>query len=104
MRPPTPASTIRRVSCWPNAGPSATCPRPSGLLLLSVQAGEMVENPVFLLKMGLVIAADLNALAFHASPRWLTDGMQAPRARLHAVLSLLFRVAVIVCARMLAYV
>jgi len=79
---------------------------PSGLLLFSAQAGDMAANQVFLLKMGLVIAAGLNALAFHLSPWWRTGGAQAPgpRARLHAGLSLLFWIAVITCGRMLAYV
>lgn len=79
---------------------------PSGLLLLSAQAGEMLANPVFLLKMGLAVAAGLNALAFHLSPWWRADvpPVPTPRARAHAALSLLFWTAVIACGRMLAYV
>jgi hypothetical protein len=79
---------------------------PSGLLLLSAQAADMLANPVFLLKMGLVVAAGLNALGFHLSPWWRTGGARAPdpRARLHAGASLLLWIAVIACGRMLAYV
>jgi hypothetical protein len=79
---------------------------PSGLLLLSAQAADMLANPVFLLKMGLVVAAGLNALAFHLGSWWRTNGSGAPppAARANAALSLLFWVAVIACGRMLAYV
>jgi hypothetical protein len=80
---------------------------PSGLLLFAAQPAEMLGNPVFLLKMGLVVIAGLNALAFHLSPWWRGDGPVAEaggRARLHAAVSLLFWMAVIVCGRMIAYV
>ena len=79
---------------------------PSGLLLLSAQAADMLRNPVFLLKMGLVVVAGLNALAFHLGSWWRADGSGAPTvaARVNAALSLLFWVAVIACGRMLAYV
>lgn len=79
---------------------------PSGLLLLSAQAADMLRNPVFLLKMGLVVVAGLNALAFHLGSWWRTRGSGATTvaARVNAALSLLFWVAVIACRRMLAYV
>lgn len=80
---------------------------PSGLLLFSVQPADMLANPVFLLKMGLVAAAALNAAAFHAGRWWRTAGAAdaaPPAARLHGALSLLFWIAVIACGRMLAYV
>ena len=79
---------------------------PSGLLLLSAQAADMLRNPVFLLKMVLVVVAGLNALAFHLGSWWRTRGNGAPTvaARVNAALSLLFWIAVIACGRMLAYV
>ena len=79
---------------------------PSGLLLLSAQAADMLRNPVFLLKMVLVVVAGLNALAFHLGSWWRTRGSGAPTvaARVNAALSLLFWIAVIACGRMLAYV
>lgn len=79
---------------------------PSGLLMLSAQAGEMLGNPVFLLKLALVAAAGLNALAFHLSPWWRggAAGAVPRRARVQALLSLLLWMAVIACGRMLAYV
>jgi len=79
---------------------------PSGLLLFSAQAADMLANPVFLLKMGLVVAAALNAAAFHASRWWRTAGIaDAPPfgARLHAALSLACWATVIACGRLLAY-
>ena len=79
---------------------------PSGLLLFSAQAAEMVRNPVFLLKMGLVMVAGSNALAFHLGPWWRSGGAGMPTvaARVHAAVSLLVWIAVITCGRMLAYV
>ena len=47
---------------------------PSGVLLFSSQPADMLANPVFLLKMGLVAAAGLNALAYHRSPWWRAAG------------------------------
>ncbi len=80
---------------------------PSGLLLFAAGAPELAANRVFLLKLALIVAASLNALAFHIGPwrvgaRWQE---RAPlRARLHAALSLLLWLAVIACGRLLAYV
>lgn len=80
---------------------------PSGLLLFAAEAPALAANRVFLLKLALIVAAGLNALAFHIGPwrvgaRWRD---QAPlRARLHAALSLLLWLAVIACGRLLAYV
>ena len=80
---------------------------PSGLMLFAAEAPDLAANRVFLLKLGLIVVAGLNALAFHAGPwrsaeRW--QGPGPPRARLHALLSLLLWLAVIACGRLLAYV
>jgi hypothetical protein len=80
---------------------------PSGILLFAAEAPGLAANRVFLLKLLLIGAAGLNALAFHAGPyraagRW--QGRAPPRARLHAALSLLLWLAVIACGRLLAYV
>ncbi|MCS0590302.1 DUF6644 family protein [Massilia norwichensis] len=80
---------------------------PSGLLLFAAEAPDLAANRVFLLKLVLIAVAGLNALAFHAGPyrsaeRW--DSRAPPRARLHAVLSLLLWLTVIACGRLLAYV
>ena len=100
-----PRDLARHLLPW-SAG-SLLLVAPSGLLLFAAQPADMLGNPVFLLKMGLVIAAGLNALAFHLSPWWRTAGAMAEadgRARVHAGLSLLFWVGAIACGRMLAYV
>jgi hypothetical protein len=80
---------------------------PTGLLLFAAEAPDLAANRVFLLKLGLIGLAALNALAFHAGPyraaaRW--QGRAPPRACLHAVLSLLLWLAVIASGRLLAYV
>nr|WP_314542859.1 DUF6644 family protein [uncultured Massilia sp.] len=79
---------------------------PSGLLLFATQAPDFLANPAFLLKLALIAAAALNALAFHLGP-WRTapdSGPVAAGARLQASLSILLWVAVIASGRMLAYV
>ena len=79
---------------------------PTGLLLFVADPEALLANPVFLLKLGLIAVAGLNALAFHAGPyrgadRWPA---RAPgRAVLHALLSLGLWIAVIACGRLLAY-
>jgi hypothetical protein len=80
---------------------------PSGLLLFAAEAPDLAANRVFLLKLVMIVAAGLNALAFHAGPyraaaHW--QGRAPPLARLHAVLSLLLWLGVIACGRLLAYV
>lgn len=72
----------------------------SGLLLFAAQPNEMLANRAFLLKLGLVALAGLNAAAFHAR-RGLArhDGP----ARLQTVLSLGLWLAAIICGRWIAY-
>jgi hypothetical protein len=80
---------------------------PTGLLLFAAEAPDLAVNPVFLLKLGLIGVAGLNALVFHAGPYRAAEGWQGrapPRACLHALLSLLLWLAVIACGRLLAYV
>ena len=81
---------------------------PAGLLLFSAHPGELARNPAFQLKLVLIAAAGLNALAFHVFPYRSVAGWErelpAPRAaRLHALLSILLWVGVISCGRLLAY-
>lgn len=79
---------------------------PSGLLLFSAHATEMIENPAFQLKLALILAAGLNAWWFHrgvmrGAAAW--GGVTPRRARLAAGTSLLLWVGVIACGRLLAY-
>ncbi|MGH8853925.1 MAG: DUF6644 family protein [Telluria sp.] len=79
---------------------------PTGLMLFVADPQALLENRVFLLKLGLIAAAGLNALAFHAGPYRHADawpGRAPPRALLHALLSLGLWIAVIACGRLIAY-
>lgn len=79
---------------------------PTGLLLFVTDPLALLANRVFLLKLGLIAMAGLNALAFHAGPYRQADVWKErapPRAILHALLSLGLWIAVIACGRLLAY-
>lgn len=79
---------------------------PTGLLLFVADPLALLANRVFLLKLGLIALAGLNALAFHMGPYGGADawGERAPaRALLHALLSVGLWIAVIACGRLLAY-
>jgi hypothetical protein len=72
----------------------------SGLLMFGSQPGELFANRYFVAKLGLVLAAVLNAALFH----WRggvarLDGV----ARAQAVLSLGLWLAAIICGRWIAY-
>ena len=72
----------------------------SGLLMFAEQAGELLANRAFVLKMLLVMAAGANAAAFHArGGLQRQDGL----ARAQTVLSLGLWIAVIICGRWIAY-
>jgi hypothetical protein len=80
----------------------------SGVLMFTAHATEWAENPAFRLKLLLIVAAGLNACAFHRWPfrgvaRWDRDVPAPPRARLAAVLSIALWLSVIACGRLLAY-
>ncbi len=81
---------------------------PSGLAMFVAHASDFIGNPVFLLKMGLIFAAGINAAVLHAGPLrdaagWDVDGAPPRAARLAAGISLLLWAAVIACGRLLAY-
>lgn len=73
----------------------------SGSLMFVARATEMAANPVFWLKMGLLLLAGLNAALFHQAGAWAPASL---RTRSQALLSLLLWVAVLSCGRMIAYV
>jgi hypothetical protein len=72
----------------------------SGLAMFAGQAQELLSGRVFVLKMGLVLLAGLNAAWFHArgSLQRLDRG-----ARLQTVVSSGLWLAVIICGRWIAY-
>jgi hypothetical protein len=73
----------------------------AGLGLFAAHPGEMLANRAFVIKMGLVFAAGLNAAAFHArGGLQKVDGI----ARAQTLLSLGLWIAVIICGRWIAYV
>ena len=82
---------------------------PSGLLLFAAQASETWANPAFRLKLVMIAAAGLNALAFRlwagrSIERWEQERATPAGARVAAVLSLLLWTGVIACGRFIAYV
>jgi hypothetical protein len=82
---------------------------PAGLLLFLTDADSLVSNRAFIIKMVLLMAAVGNAIAFHLGPfrtaaNWDITLPAPPRARLHAVVSLLIWTAVVTCGRAIAYV
>jgi hypothetical protein len=72
----------------------------SGLLMFAGQAGDLLANQAFVLKMGLVLLAGLNAASFHAR-----GGLAKldRTARVQTVLSMGLWLAVIICGRWIAY-
>ncbi|MBL8308313.1 MAG: hypothetical protein JNM33_16590 [Rubrivivax sp.] len=73
----------------------------AGLALFAAHPGEMLANRAFVIKMGLVFAAGLNAAAFHAR-----GGLQKAdaMARAQTLLSLGLWLGVMICGRWIAYV
>jgi hypothetical protein len=81
---------------------------PSGLAMFVAHAGEFIANPVFALKICLILAAGVNAAVFHAgayrgASDWDVNRAPPVAARLAAALSLLLWASVIACGRLLAY-
>jgi len=81
---------------------------PSGLAMFVAHAGDFIQSEVFVLKMGLVLAAGVNAAVFHAgafraAAAWDVERAPPPAARVAAGLSLALWIAVIACGRLLAY-
>ncbi|MBC7941885.1 MAG: hypothetical protein H7Z19_19365 [Chitinophagaceae bacterium] len=73
----------------------------TGLLMFAAAPAELLANKAFVVKMGLVMFAGLNAAWFHARQGLkLLDGM----ARAQTLLSLGLWLAVIICGRWIAYV
>ncbi len=72
----------------------------TGLTMFSAQPGDLLANRAFLLKMGLVMLAGLNAALFHAR-----DGLSRLDgiARAQTALSLGLWLLVIICGRWIAY-
>lgn len=81
---------------------------PSGLLLFTTNAITLGHDPVFWLKMALLILAGFNALIFHRIIfRYDTstkENLELPRAsKITALISIVVWLAIITCGRLLAY-
>ncbi len=72
----------------------------SGGLMFASQAGELLANRAFLVKMVLLACAGLNAAWFHRRGALLRGGR---RAHFQTALSLALWVGVIACGRWIAY-
>jgi len=81
----------------------------TGSLLFLAHAADLVGNRVFILKLGIITLAGINAAIFHTGPYaraadWDAGVAPPPGARLCAALSLALWLAVIACGRWIAYV
>ena len=80
---------------------------PTGLVLFAAHADDFLDDRVFAAKMGLILAAGINAAMFLTGPyqtvkAWDT-GMKAPLlARLSAALSIALWIGVVSCGRIIA--
>lgn len=85
---------------------------PSGFAMFVAHASDFIANPVFAVKMLLILAAGTNAALFHSitfrtADVWDADEMRKlappPSARLAGAVSLVVWASVIACGRLLAY-
>jgi hypothetical protein len=81
---------------------------PSGLAMFVAHAGDLMSNPVFAVKISLILLAGANAGIFHAGAfrsagQWDAELMPPFAARAAGAASLLLWVSVIACGRLLAY-
>jgi hypothetical protein len=81
---------------------------PAGMLMFMTNATALAANPVFRLKLILLVAALLNALVFHKWTGRRLEAWGAGRgapvgAKVSAVLSLVIWIGVISCGRLLAF-
>lgn len=80
----------------------------TGLLMFTAHVADFIGNPIFMLKMGLILAGGVNAGLLHAGAlrsvaTWDTGVMPPASVRLAAALSIVLWTSVIACGRFLAY-
>jgi hypothetical protein len=100
------AAVTRNVLPWTLAGFLVAAS--TGALMFTAHAGEFLTLPIFLIKMGLIVVAGVNALllragALRSAGDWDVGRPPPARVRAAAALSLLLWVCVIACGRLLAY-
>jgi len=81
---------------------------PAGLMMFAAHPQDFIGNPIFLLKLALIVTAGINATLFHRGVyrsvyAWNAGTAAPPGAKLHALASIVIWVAVICCGRLLAY-
>ncbi len=81
---------------------------PAGLMMFSAHPHDFASNNVFILKLGLIATAGINAALFHVGiyrtvSRWDTDGPSPALGKVQALLSIALWFSVILCGRLLAY-
>ncbi len=81
---------------------------PSGLLLFITDAATLWYDPMFLLKMLLLVVAGLNALVFHSFTfrsvtAWNEKTIVPVSAKVTACISIIVWLVIIACGRLLAY-
>ena len=81
---------------------------PTGLMMFSAHADDFITNRAFQVKMGLLLAAGINAAIFHTGPyatvsQWDLNARAPLGARISVALSILIWIGVIACGRLLAY-
>jgi hypothetical protein len=77
----------------------------SGPVMFSAEATAFGRNPVFLVKMGLIIAGLANLSLYHrAKRRVVMHPLVPPRARLHAGISAGVWILAVIAGRSIAYV
>lgn len=72
----------------------------TGLAMFATRAGELINNPAFVIKIGLILAAGTNAALLHARGTIMINTILT---KVQAVLSIAIWVAVIACGRWIAY-
>ena len=81
----------------------------AGLLMFAVSATKYAAMPVFLVKLGFIAAAVINAVLLRRHPDWVlvrVPGLAAepgPRLKAAAAFSLALWLGVILCGRFIAY-
>ncbi|MEO7743955.1 MAG: DUF6644 family protein [Usitatibacter sp.] len=81
---------------------------PSGLMMFSAHASELIGNRAFQVKMALLVAAAFNAAIFLTGPfqtvgKWDTLAPAPLGAKASAAASLLIWLSIIACGRLIAY-
>ena len=81
---------------------------PTGFLMFMTNATKMAENPVFRIKLILIVLAGINALVFRlwtssSVEHWDINESPPLAAKLNAVISLVAWSAVISCGRLIAF-